>query len=180
MKQRIAGRNSNPSGYKKTKPDDPRIYLHSNSNWSFIFLDSTIDKEEKKDMAEQASEMAGWALPKHGSFCWTEIASNDADKCTAFYNAVFGWQFKGGDASPGMDYREFTTGGENPVGGLYQINPAWFGDNPPPPHFMTYVAVDDVDENAKLAVELRRPLSAGRWTFQMSAACALFRTRQVR
>jgi len=106
-------------------------------------------------MAEQASEMAGWALPRQGSFCWTEIASNDADTCTAFYDAVFGWEFKDGDAAdPGMDYREFTTGGEQPVGGLYQINPAWFGDNPPPPHFMTYVAVDDVDENAKLAQEL--------------------------
>ncbi len=113
-------------------------------------------------MAEQASEMTGWALPQQGSFCWTEIASNDADKCTAFYNAIFGWQFKGGDANnPGMDYREFTTGGENPVGGLYQINPAWFGDNPPPPHFMTYVAVDDVDENAKLAVELGATIIRG-------------------
>lgn len=106
-------------------------------------------------MAEQASEMAGWASPRHGTFCWTEIASNDADKCTAFYNAVFGWEFKGGDAdNPGMDYREFTTGGDRPVGGLYQINPAWFGDNPPPPHFMTYVAVDDVDENTQLAKDL--------------------------
>ncbi len=106
-------------------------------------------------MAEQANEMAGWALPQHGTFCWTEIASNDADKCTAFYNAVFGWEFKSGDSSnSGMDYREFTSGGDNPVGGLYQINPDWFGGSPPPPHFMTYVAVDDVDENANLAVEL--------------------------
>src|SRR6187401_1230676 len=113
-------------------------------------------------MAEQASEMAGSALPRDGSFCWTEIASNDADKCTAFYNAVFGWEFKGGDANnPGMDYREFTTGGDRPVGGLYQIDPAWFGDNPPPPHFMTYVAVDDVDENSKLAQELGATIIRG-------------------
>jgi len=113
-------------------------------------------------MGEQASEMAGWALPRHGSFCWTEIASTDADKCTAFYNAVFGWEFKGGDANnPGMDYREFTTGGDRPVGGLYQIDLAWFGDNPPPPHFMTYVAVDDVDENSKLAQELGATIIRG-------------------
>ncbi len=105
-------------------------------------------------MAEQASEMAGWPLPKQGQFVWTEIASNDADKSQAFFENVFGWKFKGGDAAPGMDYREFTTGGENPVGGLYQINPEWFGGNPPPPHFMIYVAVDDVDENAALAESL--------------------------
>ncbi len=105
-------------------------------------------------MAEQSNEMAGWALPQHGTFCWTGVASTDADKCTAFYEAIFGWQFKGGDADTGMDYREFTTGGDNPVGGLYEMNPAWFGGNPPPPHFMTYVAVDNVDENARLALEL--------------------------
>lgn len=106
-------------------------------------------------MAEQASEMAGWPLPKHGEFVWTEIGVNDADTCQAFYENVFGWEFKaGGGGAPGMDYREFTTGGDNPAGGLYQINPDWFGGNPPPPHYMTYVAVDDVDETAKLAVEL--------------------------
>jgi predicted enzyme related to lactoylglutathione lyase len=108
-------------------------------------------------MAEQASEMAGWATPRHGSFCWTEIASNDADECVAFYKEVFGWEFKSGDAdgsNNGMDYREFSTGADRPVGGLYQIDPAWFGGNPPPPHFMSYVAVDDVDENTKLAVDL--------------------------
>ena len=98
--------------------------------------------------------MAGWPLPKQGAFVWTEIASSDADKCQAFYEAVFGWKFKGGNAAEGMDYREFTTGGDNPVGGLYQINPDWFGGDPPPPHFMTYVAVDDVDANAELAKEL--------------------------
>ena len=105
-------------------------------------------------MAEQASEMAGWPLPEQGQFVWTEIASTDANKSQAFFENVFGWKFKGGDAAPGMDYREFTTGGENPVGGLYEINPEWFGGNPPPPHFMIYVAVDDVDENAALAESL--------------------------
>lgn len=106
-------------------------------------------------MADEASEMAGMSMPEHGSFCWTEIATNDADKCVDFYTNVFGWSFQaGGGGAPGMDYREYTTGGDALVGGLYQINPEWFGGNPPPPHFMTYIAVDDVDENAKLAEEL--------------------------
>jgi len=105
-------------------------------------------------MAEQASEMAGWPMPKEGEFVWTEIASNDAEKCKAFYTAVFGWKFKDSDAAAGMKYDEFATIGDNPVGGLYQIDPKWFGEKVPPPHFMTYVAVDDVDANAKKAVEL--------------------------
>ncbi|MFM9904225.1 MAG: VOC family protein [Pyrinomonadaceae bacterium] len=105
-------------------------------------------------MAEEASEMAGWALPEPGTFVWTEIASGDADKCQAFYESVFSWKFQTGGGAPGMDYREFSTGDDKPVGGLYQIDPEWFGGNPPPPHFMTYVAVDDVDANAELAKEL--------------------------
>ncbi len=114
-------------------------------------------------MAKEASEMAGWALPKQGHFVWTEIASNDADKCQAFYETVFGWSFKGGEASnTGMDYREFSTdGGPAPAGGLYKINPEWFGGDPPPPHFMIYVAVDDVDENARQAVELGGTIHKG-------------------
>jgi predicted enzyme related to lactoylglutathione lyase len=106
-------------------------------------------------MAQEASEMAGFPIPKQGEFVWSEIAATDADKTQAFYENVFGWSFKKGDASnTGMDYREFSTGGDRPVGGLYQIDPAWFGGNPPPAHWMIYVAVDDVDANAELAKSL--------------------------
>lgn len=106
-------------------------------------------------MAQEASEMAGWLMPKHGTFCWTEIASNDAGKCKAFYSDVFGWEFQQSKSEgAGIEYTEFSTDSGHPAGGLYQIDAAWFGDNPPPPHFMIYVAVDDVDENARLAQEL--------------------------
>ena len=105
-------------------------------------------------MAEQAAEMAGGPMPKQGDFVWSEIAADDADKAQAFYENVFGWTFKQGNAAPEMDYREFYTGADRPVGGLYQINADFFGGNPPPPHWMVYVAVDDVDENAKLAESL--------------------------
>src|ERR1051325_10615147 len=70
-----------------------------------------------------------------------------------FYSNVFGWTFKKGDAG-GMQYNEFSTGGDFPAGGLYQMDPAWFGGSTPPPHFMIYVMVDDVDEATKKAVEL--------------------------
>lgn len=101
-------------------------------------------------MAQEAGEMAGQDVPKPGEFVWSEIAATDADKAQAFYENVFGWTFKKGEAG-GMDYREFSNGGDRPVGGLYQIDPKWFGGNPPPAHWMIYVAVDDVDKNAELA-----------------------------
>ena len=109
-------------------------------------------------MAEQASEMAEWGGIPHGTFCWTEIASSDAEKCKAFYTNVFGWKFQDSKAvTDGFAYHEYSTpGGDYPAGGLYEITPEMCapGQPTPPPHFMTYVAVDDVDENAKLAVEL--------------------------
>ena len=109
-------------------------------------------------MAEQASEMAGFPKPQEGTFVWTEIAvsPDDAEKCKAFYKAVFGWIFKDGTATENSPaYHEFSTGGDHPVGGLYETDPKWFGEGPvPPPHFMAYVAVDDIDANAKKIEEL--------------------------
>ena len=107
-------------------------------------------------MAEQASETAGFAGPSPGSFCWTEIASTNAEKCKAFYTNVFGWKFQDNKPVDGFAYHEYSTGSDYPAGGLYEITPEMYpsGQPAPPPHFMSYVAVDDVDENAKLAVEL--------------------------
>lgn len=107
-------------------------------------------------MAQEATDGAVFAGLPHGSFCWTEIASSDAAKAKAFYTEVFGWKFQDSKAvADGFAYHEYSTGGDYPCGGLYQIMPEMFGDGPvPPPHFMTYIAVDDVDENAKLAAEL--------------------------
>jgi uncharacterized protein len=107
-------------------------------------------------MAQEASEMAEFAGPQPGSFCWTEIASSDAAKCKEFYSNVFGWTFKESKATDGaFAYHEFYTNGDYPSGGLYEISPEICGPGElPPPHFLSYVAVEDVDENAKLAVEL--------------------------
>ena len=113
-------------------------------------------------MAEQASEMAGRPMPKQGAFVWTEIASSDAAKCKQFYKDIFSWKFHESDATQtGMEYMEFSSGGDQPVGGLYQIKSEWFDGDPPPPHFLSYVAVDDVDANAKLATELGATIIRG-------------------
>ena len=106
-------------------------------------------------MAEEATHMAG-PKPAHGTFCWTEIASSDLEQSRSFFSNVFGWQIKDGDAETGgFKYLEFSSsGGDNPDGGMYEINPEWFGGNPPPPHLMVYIAVDDVDAAAKKASEI--------------------------
>jgi uncharacterized protein len=108
-------------------------------------------------MSQEASEMAAQAGPGHGEFCWTEIASTDAAKCKEFYTNVFGWKFQESNVSDGaFAYHEFSTGGEFHAGGLYEITPEMCGEGEqlPPPHFMTYIGVDDVDEYARQAAEL--------------------------
>ena len=104
-------------------------------------------------MSEEATEMAGMAGPEPGTFCWTEIASIDSASSKDFFKKVFGWEFHDSKAG-GMEYNEFSIGGGYPAGGLYEMDPAWFGGTAPPPHFMTYIAVDNVDENAARATEL--------------------------
>lgn len=92
---------------------------------------------------------------KHGEFCWTEIATNDAEACQTFYENVFGWQFKKSNATgTEMEYLEFGTDENRQFGGLFQMNPAWYGGEMPKPHANIYVAVDDVDAAASRAVEL--------------------------
>lgn len=101
------------------------------------------------------SEHGDHQMPPHGSFCWTEIASSDSRACIEFYTNVFGWKFQESQSgSPGMEYTEYSTGDPYPAGGLYQIDPQFFGGHAPPPHIMNYVAVDNVDASAERAVEL--------------------------
>ncbi|HVF50443.1 MAG TPA: VOC family protein [Pyrinomonadaceae bacterium] len=97
--------------------------------------------------------MAEHQIPAHGQFCWSELATTNADAAKNFYSELFGWKFKQGDV-PGMSYSEIMAGGEKPVGGLYQMGAeCGWGDNVAP-HWMSYVAVDDVDASAQRVVEL--------------------------
>ena len=89
---------------------------------------------------------------KHGQVCWAELATDDLAGAKSFYSDLFGWNFKGGDANTGAprEYAEFRLGDDYPMGGMYQKPP----EMPAPPHWMTYVAVDDVDAAAAKAAEL--------------------------
>jgi uncharacterized protein len=93
--------------------------------------------------------MSEHQMPQSGTFCWNELATKDLEAAKKFYTALLGWQLKESSAA-GMVYNEIVVGGEH-IGGLYQMT-AEYGDAPS--HWMTYVAVDDVDVKAKLAADL--------------------------
>lgn len=106
-------------------------------------------------MSEPQSATA-MEMPKHGDFCWSEIASTDLEKCKSFYSNVFGWTFNKSESTGNeFEYLEFSSSGSGyPDGALYEMNPEMFGGHLPPAHIALYVSVDDVDASCKQATEL--------------------------
>jgi uncharacterized protein len=80
-----------------------------------------------------------------GAFVWTELATSDVAKSKAFYSAVFGWGWGGGD-----EYAEAQVAGRT-VGGVMPRP-----DDMPaemPDHWTVYFGSDDVDADAKRAAD---------------------------
>jgi len=94
----------------------------------------------------------------HGNFHWNELVTRDAEKAKKFYGGTIGWTFEG-MPMPGGTYWVASMDGK-PVGGLFPIaGPQWDGV---PEHWMSYLAVDDVDARVKKAeaagAKLMRPI----------------------
>ena len=107
-------------------------------------------------MSEQTAMAAEQtAMPKHGEFCWNDLATTNVEACKKFYGELFGWQFKESEAT-GMSYTEMSVDGRNYVGGMWQTDQCPEGETSemPLPHWMTYIAVDDVDESVSKVWEL--------------------------
>lgn len=95
--------------------------------------------------------MAEFTIPKSGEICWRELATKDLTAAKEFYTALFGWTLEPSKVSTAADYFEIHSGGAA-VGGMMEINEAW-GPTPPPSHWTSYVAVDNVDETVQKIVE---------------------------
>ncbi|GAB1436151.1 hypothetical protein MASR2M32_23950 [Sphaerotilus sulfidivorans] len=82
----------------------------------------------------------------HGVFSWNELMTPDPARAADFYHQLFGWTFQT-RAMPDLPegYRVAHLEGE-PVAGIMPMPP----DAPPamPPHWGSYVTVDNVDETA--------------------------------
>lgn len=91
--------------------------------------------------------MAEPKMPAHGTICWTELATGDTAAAKKFYGELFGWEFKSSSAA-GMEYTEYYADGR-PWGGIYQTTPEMCEQTGEvSPYWMSYVAVDNVDESA--------------------------------
>jgi predicted enzyme related to lactoylglutathione lyase len=92
--------------------------------------------------------------PTHptGTFSWFECGSTNAAKSKSFYTEIFGWAAV--DMPMPGDAGTYTLlkAGDQDIAGLYELSGPMFQGVPS--HWMTYVAVDDVDATAKQAVAL--------------------------
>ncbi len=90
-------------------------------------------------------------LSQHGSFVWYEMLATDTKAAADFYTQLIGWSTQEWNDA-GMPYTMWIAG-EKPFAGLMEL-PEEARAAGAPPHWMGYVAVDDVDQTTARAVEL--------------------------
>jgi uncharacterized protein len=86
---------------------------------------------------------------QHGAFSWCELMTTDLKGAETFYSKLFGWTMTDGPVE-GIEYRVVSAGGQA-IGGLMSLPPDM---QQMPPHWGTYVTVDDVDTTVKMVKEL--------------------------
>jgi predicted enzyme related to lactoylglutathione lyase len=84
-----------------------------------------------------------------GSYCWSELLTDDLDAAKAFYAAVLGWEARSGEGD--MPYTEFQVGGRS-VAGMMARPPMMPAEVPN--HWGVYFAVDDLAASLAKATEL--------------------------
>lgn len=90
--------------------------------------------------------MAEFTIPKHGEICWHELTTNNVGAAKQFYTELLGWKLKQSEIAP-VEYPEIYVG-DRPVGGMIQMTADW-GDSLLPSHWMTYIAVDDINQTVE-------------------------------
>jgi predicted enzyme related to lactoylglutathione lyase len=91
-------------------------------------------------------------VTKHvpGTFCWVELATSDGPAAKEFYTSLFGWSFQDNPMGDAGAYTMLQKNGKD-VGALYQMGPEQKGM---PPHWGSYVAVENANDAAAHAKEL--------------------------
>jgi uncharacterized protein len=85
----------------------------------------------------------------HGTFYWNELMTRDVEHAKKFYGDTLGWTFDS-MPSPGGTYWLGKIGNQT-VGGLFDISGPDFKNVPE--SWMSYIAVDNVDERVKKATK---------------------------
>lgn len=89
-----------------------------------------------------------------GAPVWNELATPDMDGSSAFYTQLFGWTVEPFEGSP-EPYLSIKNGGAN-AGGIRPLAPSG-----PPPHWLVYFGVDDLDRALAKVPQLGGTVHAG-------------------
>jgi uncharacterized protein len=87
-----------------------------------------------------------------GTFCWVGLATSDPPGATAFYKSLFGWQVEDLAAGEAGTFTVLRHVGRD-VGILYRQQPEARAAGAPP-HWTSYISVEDADLTAARAGEL--------------------------
>lgn len=88
--------------------------------------------------------------PQVGEFCWNELMTGDTKKAQEFYSGLFGWTTQTHDMGD-MTYTMFMNGDKG-LGGMMQIPDDKAAHIPP--HWMSYICVENLEETLKNAQTL--------------------------
>jgi predicted enzyme related to lactoylglutathione lyase len=95
----------------------------------------------------------------HGSFCWMELSTTDQNAAKQFYSALFGWQPADFPMGPSEVYTIFRSQGRD-CSAACTLRKDLI-DHGVPPHWMLYIATDNVDDSTRRAGELGARIMAG-------------------
>lgn len=88
-------------------------------------------------------------VPAPGHFCWDELLTTDVGAAKELYSYAFGWVPQDVDMGPSGTYTLFNHNGIEVAGAMAMPPTA-----EAPPHWLPYIAVEDVDQRADKAVSL--------------------------
>lgn len=101
------------------------------------------DKSSPQDMPK----------PQHGEFMWNELMTRDDDRAVSFYGKLLGWKVSDWPLGPGQPPYRMMKSGERGMAGIMKMTAPMFPDQLPP-HWMSYIAVDNVDKRFAQALEM--------------------------
>lgn len=85
------------------------------------------------------------SMPSPGEFCWNELLTKNLDTAQSFYGKLLGWEFISHDMGGPFPYILCKNAEGKDIGGMFRIPDG----QPIPPHWMSYITVEDVDAKAK-------------------------------
>jgi len=98
----------------------------------------------------------------HGRFCWNELMTRDIERAKGFYRGTIGWEFKPMEMPGGGTYWCAMLK-DKPVAGMFSLTAPEFDGVPE--SWMSYLAVDDVDQRVAKAInagaKLMKPIFDG-------------------